>query len=58
MMRRMSQKVSATLTPTTGMHTVYFVFKNPQATSEQVLMQVVALQFMSTGQPATSANSR
>jgi cytochrome c len=48
-MRRMSQKLTADITPTTGMHTVYFVFTNPQATAEQVLMQVVSIQFQPTG---------
>ncbi|GAB3552751.1 PQQ-dependent sugar dehydrogenase [Spirosoma fluminis] len=49
MQRRMSQKVMATLTPTTGMHNVYFVFKNPQAAADQVIMQVVNIQFMPAG---------
>ena len=56
MMRRMSQKLTADITPTTGMHTVYFVFTNPQAAADQVLMQVVSIQFQPTGR-ATSANT-
>ncbi|MFD2934181.1 PQQ-dependent sugar dehydrogenase [Spirosoma flavum] len=54
MMRRMSQKMTATITPTTGMHTIFFVFKNPQATADQVLMQVVTIQFMPAGQTAST----
>jgi cytochrome c len=54
MMRRMSQKVTADITPTTGMHTVYFVFTNPQAAADQVLMQVVSIQLVPTGQAASA----
>jgi cytochrome c len=54
MMRRMSQKVTADITPTTGMHTVYFVFTNPQAAADQVLMQSRSIQFVPTGQAASA----
>ena len=54
MVRRMSQKVTADIRPTTGIHTVYFVFTNPQATADQVLMQVVAIQFVPAGQTASA----
>lgn len=54
MMRRMSQTVKAAISPTTGMHTVYFVFKNPKAAPDQVLMQVVSVRFVAAGQSAST----
>lgn len=56
MLRRMSQKLTADISPTTGMHTLYFVFTNPQAAADQVIMQVVSIQFLPTTR-ATSARS-
>jgi cytochrome c len=56
MQRRMSQKVTADIMPTTGRHTVYFVFTNSQASADQALMQVVAIQFQPTG-PSASAGT-
>ena len=53
-MRRMAQTVKADLTPTSGLHDVYFVFKNPKATPDQFLMQVMNIQFVPTGQKAAN----
>jgi cytochrome c len=53
-MRRMAQTVKADLTPTSGLHDVYFVFKNPKATPDQFLMQLMSIQFVPTGQKAAN----
>lgn len=43
--RMMSTVASATLEPAEGLHDVYFVFKNSSAASNQVIMQVLEIQF-------------
>ena len=53
-MRRMAQTVKADLTPTSGLHDVYFVFKNPKATPDQFLMQVMNIQFVPAGLKAAN----
>jgi cytochrome c len=46
MMRRfMSISAKAAVTPTEGVHDVYFVFKNPQAKDNQTVMQAVEITF-------------
>ncbi|MFD1818261.1 PQQ-dependent sugar dehydrogenase [Pseudarcicella hirudinis] len=45
MIRRMSQQISLKIEPTEGIHDLYFVFKNPKAETNQILMQVVNIQF-------------
>lgn len=44
--RRIPPRVQVSLTPTSGQHDVYLVFKNPSAKSDQILMQVNAIQFV------------
>lgn len=44
MMRRMSQQAVAKLEPITGKQDVYFVFKNPNAQPNQILMSVNVIQ--------------
>ncbi len=47
MMRRfMSISAKAPITPTTGVHDVYFVFRNPQAKDNQTIMQAVEITFL------------
>ncbi|GAB3963209.1 hypothetical protein GCM10028805_65850 [Spirosoma harenae] len=46
--RRRTPGITATLTETTGMHDVYFVFKNADARPNQVLMQVTSIAFKPT----------
>ncbi|GAB3543028.1 PQQ-dependent sugar dehydrogenase [Spirosoma fluminis] len=43
--RRRAPGATATLTPTTGIHDVYFVFKNPKANPRQILVQVNSIEF-------------
>ncbi|MVM34757.1 carbohydrate-binding protein [Spirosoma sp. HMF4905] len=38
--------IKATITPTEGFHTLFFVFKNTRAKSNQILMRVSAIQFV------------
>ena len=48
MARRGAQQAVAKIEATEGFHDVYFVFKNPNAAPNQILMSVVAVQFQNT----------
>ena len=52
------QGVSAAIAPTTGIHDVYFVFKNSKAGANQVLMQVGGIRFGINALGATTSESR
>ncbi len=43
--RMMSTHAKATLEPIEGIHNIYFVFKNPTASANQILMQMIEIQF-------------
>ncbi len=43
--RQNSAKSSATVSPVSGKHDIYFVFKNPKAKAEEVLVSVNEIQF-------------
>ena len=45
MRRLMSTQAKATLEQVEGVHDLYFVFKNPKGTSNQILMQMMEIQF-------------
>jgi cytochrome c len=47
-MKLMSTHASASLSSAEGMHTVYFVFRNKGAKSNQTLMQVMNIEFQNT----------
>jgi cytochrome c len=52
MMRKMmATHATAVLSPVTGMHNVYFVFKNSKAGAKQPLMQMVEIQFQNAIPP-------
>ncbi|WP_229311080.1 PQQ-dependent sugar dehydrogenase [Larkinella soli] len=51
---RRTPNLIADLRPTTGIHDVYFVFKNANAEATQVLMQLTAVQFMELETSSTS----
>ena len=46
--RQMGQQVVAKIEATDGLHDVYFVFKNPNAQPNQILMSVSTIQFQNT----------
>jgi cytochrome c len=48
----LSTEAVASLAPTEGIHTVYLVFKNPQAKAKQPLMQMVEINFQNTASSA------
>ena len=45
--RRQTPKTQIDITPSTGQHDVYFVFKNPEAKPTQILVQVGDIEFKS-----------
>lgn len=48
MVRRGAQQAVAKIEATEGFQDVYFVFKNPDAASNQILMSVIAIQFQNS----------
>ena len=48
MIRRGAQQAVTKIEPTEGFHDVYFVFKNPEASANQILMSVISVQFQNS----------
>jgi cytochrome c len=53
--RRGPQTVVAPLTPATGKHTIYFVFKNDKAGPNQVILQVMGIDVQQVAANSTAA---
>jgi hypothetical protein len=51
-------QLRAALKPTTGMHDVYFVFKNDQAKAQQMLLIALTATFVSGAPGSASAGGR
>ncbi|HPZ89064.1 MAG TPA: hypothetical protein PLQ32_13220, partial [Flavihumibacter sp.] len=47
----LSTHAIATISPTTGKHTIYFVFKNEKAKAKEPIMQVSAIHFKNSTTP-------
>ena len=45
MRRMMSTQLKATFEEVEGQHDIYIVFKNPKASANQILMQMLEIQF-------------
>ena len=56
--KMMATNASAVIEPISGVHNVYFVFKNSKAGTNQQLMQMVEIQFQNTIPPPMAPTAK